>query len=342
MTGRKRSIILFLRSNERLLLVLLLLMLTTVLHAQSEVDPRCLQLMGIPLEGPIDSVSQRLTEAEFAEWGRSDDGEDYYYRGKFYGIRAKLLVSTNAKTHFVESAYITVGPYSTNSMFERNFQYFFYKLQKDYGEFTQRDGAWYYMDDYGSVKISEVQNENGSRDIRVFYYPTAAFYKDAMTMGLHGPVQEVVTENAVSEDQFLRFSQDGQLENPDLVNREYDRYGYLRHARMTEKQGFSDVEYTYDSRYRLVKRTLINQTANIRYVNEYTYNDAGEILSQNQKVFDKTGQCVMTINMHNSYLTRDDYGNWTSNSMTLSYWEEGSQSQQTTVLQKRVLEYWED
>jgi hypothetical protein len=45
--------------------------------------------------------------------------------------------------------------------------------------------------------------------------------------------------------------------------------------------------------------------------------------------------------MHNDYMTRDDYGNWTSNSLTLSYWEEGSQSQQVVVLQKRVLEYWE-
>ena len=160
-------------------------------------------------------------------------------------------------------------------------------------------------------------------------------------MGLHGPVQEVVTENAVSEDQFLRFFQDGRLENPDLVNREYDRYGYLRRAQMTEKEGYSDVEYAYDSRYRLVRRTLTNKTANIRYVNEYTYDDQGEIMSQNQKVYDKTGACVMTINMHNSYMTRDDYGNWTSNQLTLSYWEEGSQSQQTTALQKRVLDYWE-
>ena len=327
---------------KKWILIQLLLMLTTVLQAQPETDPRCLQFMGIPLEGNIDSLNMRLAEKEFAEWGRSDEGEDYYYRGKFYGIRAKLLVSISTKTRLVESAYITVGPYSTKSMFEKNYQYFLYKLQKDYGEFTKRDDAWYYMDDYGSVKMSEVTNENGSRDIRVFYYPTAAYYKDALTMGLHGPVQEIVTENAVAEDQFLRFSQDGMLENPDLVNREYDRHGYLCRARMTEKEGYSDVEYTYDSRYRMIRRTLTNKTANIRYVNEYTYNDEDEIMSQNQKVYDKTGACVMTINMHNSYMTRDDYGNWTSNSLTLSYWEEGSQSQQTTVLQKRVIEYWEE
>ena len=325
----------------RLFVIQILLMLTTVLRAQSGADPRCLQFMGIPLEGSIDSLKTRLAEAEFEEWGSSEDGEDYYYRGKFYGIRAKLLVSISKETRFVESAFITVGPYSTKEMFEKNFQYFLYKLQQDYGEFTKRDDAWYYMDDFGSVKMSVVANENGSRDIRVFYYPNSAYYKDALTMGLHGPVQEIVTENAVSEDQFQRFLQDGKIENPDLVNREYDRYGYLRRARMTEKQGYSDVEYTYDSHYRLIRRTLVNKTANIRYVNEYTYTEQGEIMSQNQKVYDKTDTCVMTINMHNSYLTRDDYGNWTTNQLTLSYWEEGSQSQQTTVLQKRVIEYWE-
>ena len=326
---------------KKIVLIQVLLMVTMVLRAQSGTDPRSLLFMGIPLEGSIDSLTTQLTDTGFAEWGRSDDGEDFYYRGKFYGIRAKLLVSISTTTRFVESAYVTIGPYGTKSMFEKNFQYFLYKLQQDYGEFTKRDDAWYYMDDFGSVKLSVVMNDNGSRDIRVFYYPSSPFYKDALVMGLHGPVQEVVTENAVSEDQFLRFFQDGRLENPDLVNREYDRYGYLRRAQMTEKEGYSDVEYAYDSRYRLVRRTLTNKTANIRYVNEYTYDDQGEIMSQNQKVYDKTGACVMTINMHNSYLTRDDYGNWTSNQLTLSYWEEGSQSQRTTALQKRVLDYWE-
>ena len=326
---------------KKIVLIQVLLMVTMVLRAQSGTDPRSLLFMGIPLEGSIDSLTTQLTETGFAEWGRSDDGEDFYYRGKFYGIRAKLLVSISTTTRFVESAYVTIGPYGTKSMFEKNFQYFLYKLQQDYGEFTKRDDAWYYMDDFGSVKLSVVTNDNGSRDIRVFYYPSSPFYKDALVMGLHGPVQEVVTENAVSEDQFLRFFQDGRLENPDLVNREYDRYGYLRRAQMTEKEGYSDVEYAYDSRYRLVRRTLTNKTANIRYVNEYTYDDQGEIMSQNQKVYDKTGACVMTINMHNSYMTRDDYGNWTSNHLTLSYWEEGSQSQRTTALQKRVLDYWE-
>ena len=326
----------------RLIIIQLMLLLATVLCAQPQTDPHCLRFMGIPLEGNIDSLGVRLTETGFTAWGQSDDGEDFYFRGNFYGIRSKLLVSISAKTRLVESAYVTVGPYGTKLLFEKNYQYFLYKLQQDYGEFTKRDDAWYYMDDFGSIKMSDQTNGKGSREIRVFYYPSSAFYKDAIVMGLNGPVQEIVTENAVAEDQFLRFLQDGRLENPDLVNREYDRYGYLRRARMTEKQGYSDVEYVYDSRYRLVRRSLINSVAEIRYINEYTYNDKNEIQSENQKVYDKTGACVMTINMHNSYLTRDDYGNWTSNQLTLSYWEEGSQSQQSTVLQKRVIAYWEE
>ena len=326
---------------KKLFIIFLLSVLTLGAGAQSQADPRSLLFMGVPLEGTIDSLKPRLLDNGFAEWGSSDDGEDYYFRGKFYGIRAKLMVSVTAATRFVSSAYITVGPYSTKSMFEKNFQYFLYKLQQDYGTFSERDGAWVYMDDFGSVKMSVADNGNGSRDIRVFYFPASAFYKDALTMGLHGAVQEVVTENAVAEDQFMRFGENGKVENPDLVNREYDRYGYLLRARMTEKNGYSDVEYTYDSQYRLTRRTLTNETAKIRYVNEYTYNGQDEILTQHQKVYDHTGQCVMTINMRNNYLTRDDNGNWTTNSMELTYWEEGSQSQQTTVLQKRTLEYWE-
>ena len=31
----------------------------------------------------------------------------------------------------------------------------------------------------------------------------------------------------------------------------------------------------------------------------------------------------MTITMRNNYLTRDQQGNWTSNSLNLSYWEKG-------------------
>lgn len=307
-------------------------------------DPRGIALQKVMLEGPVDSVRAMLAADGWTEWGGSDDGEDYYFRGTYYGIRAKLMVSVAPKTRFVSSAYVTVGPYSTEKMLERNHQYFLYKLKQDHAELQKRDGAWVYMDDFGSVKLSVVDNGNGSKDIRVLYYVGGAYYKDALAMGLHGPVQEVVTENAISEEQFLHFSVDGQVENPDLTNRQYDRYGYLRRAEMVEKEGKSIVDYEYDSQYRLVRRTLTNEQAGVSYIHEYTYNDHDEVLSQHQKVFERQGdsrECVMTINIRNNYLTRDDQGNWTSNSVALTYWEKGSQSQQSTVLQKRTYAYWE-
>lgn len=307
----------------------------------SQTESRSALLQGIPLEGPLDSVRIQLQAEDWTEWGQSDDGEDYYYRGKFYGIRAKLLVSISQTSKLLTSAYVSVGPYSTESMLTKNLQYFLYKLKQEHGAFVERDGAWVYMDDFTCVKLSVIDNDNGSRDIRVLYLPMGAYYKDAVSMGFHGPVQEVVTENAVSEDQFMRFSQEGQLEQPDLTKRHYDRYGYLRNAQMTEQEGHSDVTYDYDSYYRLVRRTLTNEAAGIRYIHEYTYNERDEIASQSQKVF-QGEECVMTINMRNNFMTRDNQGNWTTNSLSLSYWEKGSQSQQTTVLQKRTLTYWEE
>lgn len=310
-------------------------------QAQPTTDPRCISMMNIPMEGLIDSLSVSLKEAGFSEWGKSDDGEDYYYRGSFYGFRAKLMVTTAPETHLVQSAYVTIGPYSTQQMLDKNLQYFLYKMQKDNGDFKQRNDAWYYIDDFGSIKLSVIDNDNGSRDIGILFLSTAPFYKDALSMGLRGDVQEVVTENAVAEDQFLHFHGNGQLEELDLVEREYNRHGYLLRAKMKEQDGYSLVEYTYDDSYRLTGRTLKNEKAGISYVNEYKYNDQDEPVTQQQMVFDKTGECIMTINMHNNYLTRDDYGNWTSNTLTLTYWEKGMKTQQSTVLQRRTIAYWE-
>ena len=326
---------------KRLSFIIILQTLVLLVCAQPKGDPRSISLMDIPIEGPLDTLRQSLLAAQFAEWGQSEDGEDFYFRGNFYGFRSKLMVSVAPESKMVTSAYVTIGPYSTQKMLDKNLQYFLYKLQKDHGTFSQRDDSWFYIDDFGSIKLSVVDNENGSRDIRVLYLPSVAYYKDALSMGLRGDIQEVVTENAVAEDQFMHFHGNGQIENLDLVDRVYNRYGYLLRARMKEKEGFSTVEYTYDDSYRLVKRTLTNEEAGISYVNSYTYNDQDEVLSQHQKVFDKNGECIMTINMTNNYITRDDNGNWTSNSLTLTYWEKGSATQNTTVLQRRTLSYWE-
>ena len=326
---------------KRLSFIIILQTLVLLVCAQPKGDPRSISLMDIPIEGPLDTLRQSLLAAQFAEWGQSEDGEDFYFRGNFYGFRSKLMVSVAPETKMVTSAYVTIGPYSTQKMLDKNLQYFLYKLQKDHGTFSQRDDSWFYIDDFGSIKLSVVDNDNGSRDIRVLYLPSVAYYKDALSMGLRGDIQEVVTENAVAEDQFMHFHGNGQIENLDLVDRVYNRYGYLLRARMKEKEGFSTVEYTYDDSYRLTKRTLTNEEAGISYVNSYTYNDQDEVLSQHQKVFDKNGECIMTINMTNNYITRDDNGNWTSNSLTLTYWEKGSTTQNTTVLQRRTLSYWE-
>ncbi|MCR5366664.1 MAG: hypothetical protein K6E67_11065 [Prevotella sp.] len=326
---------------KRLSFIIILQTLVLLVCAQPKGDPRSISLMDIPIEGPLDTLRQSLLTAQFAEWGQSEDGEDFYFRGNFYGFRSKLMVSVAPETKMVTSAYVTIGPYSTQKMLDKNLQYFLYKLQKDHGTFSQREDSWFYIDDFGSIKLSVVDNDNGSRDIRVLYLPSVAYYKDALSMGLRGDIQEVVTENAVAEDQFMHFHGNGQIENLDLVDRVYNRYGYLLRARMKEKEGFSTVEYTYDDSYRLTKRTLTNEEAGISYVNSYTYNDQDEVLSQHQKVFDKNGECIMTINMTNNYITRDDNGNWTSNSLTLTYWEKGSATQNTTVLQRRTLSYWE-
>ena len=250
------------------ILTLLGLLLTLAIHAQSQRDPRSIHMMGIPVEGPIDSLRQALATADFAEWGQSDDGEDYYFRGNFYGIRAKLMVSITPETRLVNSAYVTIGPYSTEQMLEKNRQYFIYKLEQDYGHFDQRDDTWYYIDDFGSIKLSVVDNDNGSRDIRILFLNTAPFYKDALCMGLRSGVQEVVTENAVAEDQFMHFHENGMIDDPDLVERVYNRFGYLLQARMKEKDGFSTVVYDYDQQFRLIRRTLTNQQAGISYIND--------------------------------------------------------------------------
>ena len=321
--------------------IVLLAMLTMLLHAQLRSDPRCIHFLGLPLEGPADSLRQQLKALDFTEWGGSEDGEDIYFRGKYHGIRAKLMLSVIPLTDLVNTAYVTVGPYRSKGLLARNLSYFKYKLEQEYGSLSERNGSYYYLDSYGSVKLSVVDNDDGSRDIRVLYCTTSPFYKDALSTGLHGSVQEIVTDNPLSENPVERFLENGQKDNPDLQNRQYDRYGYLRRAEMAEQQGHSVIDYQYDEQYRLQRRTLTNAEAGIRYVHDYTYNDDGEILTENQRVYDKTGTCIMTLNMRNNYLTRDDNGNWTSNSLSLTYWEKGSLTQQSSALQKRTLSYWE-
>ena len=178
---------------------------------QQSADPRSAHLTGIPLEGPLDSVRLSLTANQYVEWGQSDDGEDYYFRGNFYGFRSKLMVSIAPETRFVTSAYVTIGPYSTEKMLEKNLQYFLYKMQKDYGVFSRRDDSWYYMDDFSSVKLSVKENENGSKEIGGLIMPTSPFYKDALSIGLKArmassSVAQGSKGNAFCGDVSVRYS----------------------------------------------------------------------------------------------------------------------------------------
>ena len=62
-------------------------------------DSRCLDIMGVPLEGP-DSVFVPALESVGFERIISEDDEpgDYYFRGDYYGIKANLVVSVDENT----------------------------------------------------------------------------------------------------------------------------------------------------------------------------------------------------------------------------------------------------
>ena len=327
---------------KKLLILLLMLVGTTGVQAQSRHDTRCMDFMGIPLEGPVDSFVVALREKGFTEWGNSDDGEDLYFRGDYYGIRAKVMVNMQLPNRFVQSVYVTIGPYRTKALLSRNHTYFLNKLEAEYGTYSTRGGAEYFLGEYGDIKVSETDNGNGSFDLNFFYMPSTPYYKDAMLFGLKGHVQEVVTENAVAENALERFARNGKMENPDITDRKYDMYGYLIQGKMLERQGMSVIDYEYDKQNRLIRRTLTNKAASITYVHEYVYNENDEILNLSQKVFDESNECVMSVNMRNNYEAHDDEGNWTRNALNIVYWEEGAQSQTTNVTQTRKIRYWDE
>ncbi|MBQ7420096.1 MAG: hypothetical protein IJV17_05060 [Prevotella sp.] len=322
--------------------LLVVLTITGCLYAQQRVDNRCLDFMGIPIEGPVDSFVVALKAEQFTEWGTSSDMEDLYFRGNYYGIRAKVMVNVQLSTRFVQSVYVTVGPYRTENMLMRNRTYFLNKLEKEYGKYITRGDAEYFFSTYGSIKVSDTQNANGTTDLNIFYMPSTPYYKDALIFGLKGNVQEVATENPVMENPLERFAKNGKMENPDIIERKYDSHGYLTQGKMLERQGMSVIDYEYDKHNRLIRRVLTNQAARITYVNEYVYNDDDEILNLSQKVFDENNECVMSVNLRNQYEAHDDEGNWTRNALNIVYWEKGAQSQSTNVIQTRKIRYWEE
>ena len=252
------------------------------------------------------------------------------------------MVNVQLTTRFVQSVYVTIGPYRTKDMLSRNHTYFLNKLEKEYGDYVTRGDADYFFGPYGDIKVSQTQSNNGNTDLNFFYLPSTPYYKDALILGLRGHVQEVVTENAVAENPLERFAKNGKMENPDITERKYDAFGYLKQGKMLERSGMSIIDYEYDDKNRLVKRTLTNKAVNITYINEYSYNEKDEILNLSQKVFDEKNECVISVNMRNKYEDHDDMGNWTRNIMNIVYWEKDAQSQSSNVTQTRKIKYWDE
>jgi hypothetical protein len=254
------------------------------------------------------------------------------------------VVSTDEKTGSLSTVLVTSGPYRTFALYDRNYRYFLLKLQRHFGNFDAKgDGSLHLMMDKGYVKISNILHEDKSRTINVFYLNTTPYYKDAMSQGLKGNVQEIITENPVFEAQMEHFDQNGKNSTTDIIDREYNATGYLVKAAMLEPSGKkSELKYEYDDEGNLRRRTLTNVAEQVKSVNEYTYNDDGEIKTQSQKVFDKTNECILSINMKNDYTDHDDEGNWTKNEVKLMYWEKGRQARNMNVVQTRTISYWED
>lgn len=308
-------------------------------------DPRCMDIMGVPLEGPDSIFIPALDNIGFKRVISEDDEPNtYYFNGDYYGIKANLVIETDDKTKLLSTALVTSGPYRTFALFDRNNRYFLLKLQRQYGNFDAKgDGSLHTMTNLGYIKISNTLHEDKSRTIRVFYLNTTPYYKDVFNMGMKGAVQEVITENPVAENGIEHFNPQGKSTGTDIIDRVYSPTGYLLSAAMLEPSGTkSQLTYEYDEENRLIKRTLVNTKENIRSVNEYSYNSDDEIKQQTQKVFDGNNECIVSITMKNNYTAHDDEGNWTTNELKLMYWEKDHQPQNINVTQTRTISYWED
>lgn len=334
-------------SRKKYTFILFMLLLTMKVWSQELTDAKCISVMGVPLEGPDTVFVQAMKEAGLVQTFPSDaEADTYYFTGDFYGIKSNVMISVDEKTKLLSSALFTCGPYRTRELYERNQKYLLGKLQREWGNFKAKgdgSGALYLLNDYGYIQQTTPLHEDGSHTIHYFYLNSSPYYKDAANMGMKGQVQEVITENPVAENDINHFDPTGKLVSDELIDREYNKAGYLVRASMIEKDGGkSQLTYEYDSDDCLVKRTLINPATGIRSVNEYRYNTSYEIIQQSQKVFDKNNECVLSITMKNDLSERDDNDNWTANTMQLTYWEKGARTQIVQVKQTRVISYWDE
>ena len=313
--------------------------------SQTPADPKSISMMGIPLEGPDSVFLMAFEGAGFVQVQPEEpDPDTYYLEGDFYGIKSSVMITINEKTKMLSDAVVTCGPYRTRDLFDRNQKYLLGRLQREWGNFKAKgDGSLYMLNSYGYIRQSAGLDEQGRHSIRYYYLNTAPYFKDVSNMGMKGLVQEVITENPVTENDMEHFSETGQLANDDLIDREYDARGYLISAAMREKSGGkSRLTYEYDSDGCLVKRTLVNATSGIRSINEYRYNTSYEITQQSMKAFNKDNECIVSISMKNDLQERDDNVNWTVNKMQLTYWEKGQRTTIQTVEQRRTISYWDD
>ena len=329
----------------RLLFVAISIMISASAWSQKSADPKCISVMGAPLEGPdsvfipaLDSVGLKLVHPEEPE------ADTYYFEGDFYGIKSSMTVTVNEKTKLLEEATVTCGPYRTRDLYDRNQKYLIGRLQREWGNFKAKgDGSLYMLNDYGYIRQSTGLDEEGRHAIRYYYLNSSPYYKDAANMGLKGFVQEVITSNPVFENDMEHFSETGQLANDELTDREYDSRGYLVRAAMMEKNGGkSRLTYEYDSDGCLVKRTLVNASSGLRSVYEYRYNTSFEIIQQSMKAFTKDNECIVSISMKNDLQERDDNDNWTVNKMQLTTWQKGQRTQIESYEQVRTISYWDE
>ena len=313
---------------------------------QMPTDVKCMTMMDVPLEGTDSVFIPALQGAGFQQVVSADDDPDtYYFKGDFYGIKdAKLMVSVNEKTRLLTDATVMCGPYRTRELFERNQKYLIGKLQREWGNFKAKgDGSLHTMTDYGYIRQSTDLDEEGRHTIKYFYMNMSPYYKDAANMGLKGFVQEVITENPVMEEDVMHFDEIGKLAADELIDREYNDFGYLVRASMQEKQGGkSKLTYEYDSDNCLVKRILVNPDSGLRIVNDYHYNSSFEIVQESKKVFNKDNECIESYNIKNVLSEHDDNGNWTVNHAQLTYWLKGQRTEIIPFSQKRIISYWDE
>ena len=227
--------------------------------SQTLADPKSISIMGVPLEGPDSVFIPALDSAGLKQVHPEEPEPDtYYFEGDFYGIKSTMMVTVNEKTKLLSDAVVTCGPYRTRDLYDRNQKYLLGRLQREWGNFKAKgDGSLYMLNNYGYIRQSTGLDEEGRHAIRYYYLNSSPYFKDVSNMGMKGFVQEVITENPVTENDMEHFDETGRLANDELIDREYDSRGYLVRAAMLEKSGGkSRLTYEYDSDGCLVKRTL--------------------------------------------------------------------------------------